>query len=355
MHKSELDLLIDPVSKAPVVLHDAVERGGEIIEGVLLSGGRRYLIRNGIARMVSVVNDVGQRQTQESFGYKWRQQSTYTSPSVTSAFEDWQVSRYGFQTAEEMRRYFGTRWRVLDAGCGGGMSTSNWMAPGWRQRLDAEWYGIDISEAIDVAKERLGHHEGTHFVQADVLQLPFRAGAFDTIFSEGVMHHTPSTRAALASLAGVLAPGGELLFYVYRKKGPLREFADDWIRQHISSLDPAEAWEALRPLTALGKALAELHAEVDLPLDIPYLGIKAGRHDVQRLVYWHFLKLFWNEAFSFDENNHVNFDWYHPRYAHRQTEEEVRQWCEELTLEICHFDRQESGFTVRAIKQASTR
>ena len=28
----------------------------------------------------------------------------------------------------------------------------------------------------------------------------------------------------------------------------------------------------------------------------------------------------------------MNFDWYHPRYAHRQTEEEVRRWCEEAGL-----------------------
>jgi len=46
----------------------------------------------------------------------------------------------------------------------------------------------------------------------------------------------------------------------------------------------------------------------------------------------------------------VNFDWYHPRYAHRQTEEEVRRWCGEAGLSIFHFDVQESGFTVRAIK-----
>ena len=38
-------------------------------------------------------------------------------------------------------------------------------------------------------------------------------------------------------------------------------------------------------------------------------GIKAGRYDVQRLVYWHIAKLFWNETFSFEANNHVNFDW----------------------------------------------
>jgi hypothetical protein len=63
--------------------------------------------------------------------------------------------------------------------------------------------------------------------------------------------------------------------------------------------------------------------------------------------------VFWNEQWSFDENNHVNFDWYHPKYAYRQTEEDVRGWCDELGLAISHFDNQESGFTVRAIKRGT--
>jgi arsenite methyltransferase len=93
-----------------------------------------------------------------------------------------------------------------------------------------------------------------------------------------------------------------------------------------------------------------LHAEVEIPEDVPLLGITAGRYDVQRLVYWHIAKLFWNDAYSFEESHHVNFDWYHPRYAHRQTEEDVRRWCQEAGLAIRHFSVEESGFTVRAVK-----
>jgi SAM-dependent methyltransferase len=202
-----------------------------------------------------------------------------------------------------------------------------------------------------VAQERLGFLERTHFIQADVLQFPFPDGGFDTVFSEGVIHHTPSTEQALRSLVSVLAPGGEILFYVYRRKGPVREFSDDYIRDTVSSLPPQEAWDVLRPLTKLGQALAELHVDVQVPEDIPYLGIKAGCYDVQRLLYWNFAKLYWNEALSFEENHHVNFDWYHPRYAHRHTEEEIRRWCDEAGLSIIHFDTEEkAGYTVRAVK-----
>jgi arsenite methyltransferase len=141
-----------------------------------------------------------------------------------------------------------------------------------------------------------------------------------------------------------------MLFYVYRRKGPVREFTDDYIRGIVSRLDPQEAWVALQPITRLGQALAELRAEVDVPEDVPYLGIKAGRYDVQRLIYWNLAKLYWREGFSFEENHHVNFDWYHPVYAHRHTEEEIRRWCDEGGLTISHLDSQESGYTVRAVK-----
>ena len=80
-------------------------------------------------------------------------------------------------------------------------------------------------------------------------------------------------------------------------------------------------------------------------------GIQAGRYDVQRLIYWHFAKLFWNPELTMEENLHVNFDWYHPRYAHRHSEEEVRGWCDDADLEITRFDVEPSGFTVRAIRR----
>ena len=53
---------------------------------------------------------------------------------------------------------------------------------------------------------------------------------FDLVFSEGVLHHTPDTRRAFRTLVDLLAPGGQIAFYVYRRKAPLREFADDYVR-----------------------------------------------------------------------------------------------------------------------------
>jgi SAM-dependent methyltransferase len=344
LHPDLVPLLADPVRHAPVRVESADGIDGRIVA----AAGDVYPLRNGIPRMV-VTDDAGQRQTQGSFGFKWEKRDTYDSPAVWEQATRWLVERYGFDSIAGMREHLAGKGRVLDAGCGSGFSSSMWLTPGWGGAL---WVGLDISSAIDVAAERLRAVESAAFVQGDVLQPPFRDGAFDAIFSEGVLHHTPSTERAFRALIRLLAPGGEILAYVYRRKGPIREFTDDYIREAIADLPPDQAWEQLRPLTRLGQSLAELHAEVDVAEDVPLLGIKAGRYDVQRLLYWHVAKMFWNPAYSFEENHHINFDWYHPRYAHRHTQEEVRSWCESEGLRVVHFDEQESGHTVRAVKAA---
>ena len=302
---------------------------------------------DGIPRFVSTV-DSDQRQTEQSFAYKWGNRASYESDAMRAVAQEWMLRRYGFDSAETMRSFFADRETVLDAGCGSGFTSALWLAPGW-SRGSARWIGADISNAVDVARVRLAEIEGVHFLQADVLDLPFPPESFGAILCEGVMHHTPSTEAAFHALVPLLRRDGEFLFYVYRRKAPVREFTDDHVRAAVSGLPPEEAWEVLRPLTELGKALSELNAEVDVP-DIPVLGIEAGRYDVQRLVYWHFAKLFWNRELTMEENLHVNFDWYHPRYAHRHSEEEVRGWCSDADLEITRFDVEPSGFTVRAVR-----
>lgn len=306
--------------------------------------GVRYPVRDEIPRFVGTT-DSGQKQTSQSFGFKWRQHETYASPGQVAMSHAWLMQRYGFPSDEAMGQYFRSRERILDAGCGAGYSAAILL----QAATETPYVGVDISEAVDVAAARLSNFADAAFVQADLLALPFAPESFDTILSEGVLHHTPSTEHALRALIPLLARGGELLFYVYRRKGPVREFSDDAIRARIASLPPELAWEAMRPLTQLARALAEAKVEVTVP-DVDLLEIKAGTYDVQRLIYNTFCKLFWNENFTFEENVHVNFDWYHPRYAHRQTEVEVREWCASIGLRVVHMDIQDSGITTRAVR-----
>ena len=85
------------------------------------------------------------------------------------------------------------------------------------------------------------------FLQASLTELPFTPNTFDLILSEGVLHHTDSTRGAFEAMVKLLKPGGRFMFYVYRRKGPIREFTDDYIREKMQKMGPEEAWKALMP------------------------------------------------------------------------------------------------------------
>jgi SAM-dependent methyltransferase len=309
--------------------------------------GGPYVLSNGILRQ-EAVHSPDQAQTQTAFGYKWARRDTYESEALQSFSRQWLVDRYLGGRPERLERYFPDGARVLDAGCGSGYSALALLG----DRLPRVRYlGVDISGAVDVARERFRERGAPgEFIQADFTRLPFTGPTFDAIFAEGTLHHTDSTRGALQSLAPLLAPGGYLMFYVYRRKGPVREFTDDFVRERLRALDEDEAWDALMPLTRLGEHLGRLGVTVDVPQDIPLLGIPAGPIDLQRFFYWHVFKAFYRPDLSLDEMNHVNFDWYRPRNAHRQSPDEVREWCGALGLAIEHMEVQDAGITVVAAR-----
>lgn len=41
------------------------------------------------------------------------------------------------------------------------------------------------------------------------------------------------------------------------------------------------------------------------------------------MIYWNFIKCFWNEELGYDTSVATNFDWYSPSNAKRYSEEEA--------------------------------
>jgi SAM-dependent methyltransferase len=314
---------------------------GETVE----LAGKRYVVAGGILRAEAAVS-ADQAQTAEAFGFKWHQRGTFDGDTAVQRTREWLVERYGNVAEASWWADYGDRPLVIDAGCGAALSSLALFG----KRLEAvRFTGADISSSVEVAAERCAA-EGVAgaFLQDDLLTLPLPARSADVIFSEGVLHHTDSTHDALLRLAELLKPGGRFLFYVYKKKSPIREFTDDYVRALLQEMRPEDAWKALEPLTQLGIALGELNAEIEIPADIELLDIPAGRYDVQRFFYWHVAKAFFHRDLSFDELNHINYDWYAPANAHRQTPEEVRAWCDEAGLDIEREQVEEAGITVIA-------
>jgi SAM-dependent methyltransferase len=214
----------------------------------------------------------------------------------------------------------------------------------------ANIYGLDISYGVRTAYKDLGTTPNLNFVQGDLTRLPFAEGFFDFIACDQVIHHTPSTRESLRHLLTRLASGGHINFYVYKKKGPVREFCDDHIRAQTVRMSPDECLKVSEAITKFGKMMSDLKLTIDVPEDIPLLGIKAGKQDLQRFIYWNVFKCYWNDTMDWDSNVITNFDWYHPLHAHRHSQDEVETWCKEERLSIEHMDVQESGISVRARK-----
>ncbi len=308
-------------------------------------GATEFVMRGGIPRAANLLSSA-QSQTEETFGFKWKKRDTFDSPASLARMREWLLQRYGDPSTAAWLQGADSKPLVLDAGCGAGMSALELFGP-VADRI--RYMGVDISEAVGVARVRFterGLNAG--FVQADICQLPFAPESVDAIFSEGVLHHTDSTERALKSLAPLLKHDGRFMFYVYRRKGPIREFSDDFIRAKLQAMPPEEAWRAMEPLTRLGIALGELDAEIDILEAIDLLDIPAGPINVQRLFYWHVAKVFYRPEYNFDEMQHINYDWYAPRNAHRQSPEDVRRWCGEADLEIEREVIEEAGITVIA-------
>ena len=111
--------------------------------------------------------------------------------------------------------------RILDAGCGTGVSTDYLchFNPG------AEVLAVDISAgALDVARERLRRSGGAEQVrslrqeQRSLLDLEDE-GCFDYINSVGVLHHLRDPLAGLKALGQHLAPQGLLHLFLYADAG----------------------------------------------------------------------------------------------------------------------------------------
>lgn len=267
-----------------------------------------------------------QAKTNETFSDKWTRFKTYglASQHQTFLFE-WYRKKLGLKDHEALKAFYAGKLRILECGPGSGFN-ARFMA----QQTDGDVFALDVSAAAMTTFENTRELKNCIVIQADLMDAPFPDSYFDFIIADGVIHHTPDTRAAVEALYRKLAPGGQFFFYIYRRMGASRTFTDNHIRSHFTQMTPDECYAACEALTDLGRELSNLDAKITLEKPIEILGIPAGTHDVQRLIYYNWVKCFWNDAFDYETNNMVNFDWYHPHNAWQHSQEEVESWLSEL-------------------------
>ena len=102
---------------------------------------------------------------------------------------------------------------VLEIGVGLGADHERFAAAG------AQLTGIDLSaRAVAHAQRRLrlfGLH--SRLLVADAECLPFASASFDTVYSWGVIHHSPDTAAAVREIHRVLRVGASAKIMIYHR------------------------------------------------------------------------------------------------------------------------------------------
>jgi ubiquinone/menaquinone biosynthesis C-methylase UbiE len=318
----------------------------EIVNGLLVCNNRhKFRIIRGIPRLV-IDETTSFVKTEAAFSSKWKKYNKfYHQKNWFLHQQNWFLDRFGWKNLNRFNKFLKTRSKILDAGTGIGNSAKLFSS-----NPKSMVFAIDASESIEFAYKRYGNTSNIHFLQADLRKLPFKKRFFDFICSDQVLHHTKNTETSFKNLTKYLEKNGLISIYVYNKKAPMREFADDFIREHTTTMTEKECVEFSKDMTYLGKVLSQLKKKIKIPRNIPVLKIKAGTYDVQRFIYWYFLKCFWAEDGNFERSVGVNFDWYFPKFAFRHTPDEVRKWYADTKTKIIHFKEIESGISVTGKK-----
>lgn len=292
--------------------------------------------------------DNNQQQTKEIFSDKWKEVEKLEEVDKLYQFQfDWFLKLYGFESEQSLSQYLQSKRVIIDTGCGLGYKAA-WFA---RLAPNSLVIGIDISEAAHLAAKNFSQYKNLFFTQGDIADTPFKENAVDFVVCDQVIMHTEVPEKTFRHLSEVTSKGGEFACYVYRKKALPRELIDDYFRTQTHHVPDAAMWEFSAQLTELGRRLSELKVSFESP-DIPLLGIKGGTYDIQRFIYWNFLKCFWNEEWGFDLSKSTNYDWYAPSNAKRFSKEEFLNMVADNHLDVLFLHEEEACYSGRFLKKA---
>lgn len=287
--------------------------------------------------------------TARSFYDKWHQNKDLAFQNTLkqgSDIQNWILTRNGWNSLQGLKEFLSNKKNILDAGCGNGRVTALIAS---QAPATSAITGIDLT-AADIAEGNLEGVPNVSFFKKDLLADNSDIGCFDFIYCQEVLHHTGDPLLGFSNLVrNNLAGKGIIAIYVYKKKAPVREFTDDFIREKIAGLTYEEAMAHCDQITEMAKSLSAQTAEFYCP-EVPLLGIPAGNYTPQRFVYHFFMKCFWNPELDFQQNSAINYDWYHPQNCTRHTLEEVAGWFNSNGLKIVHSYEDFYGITMHGLK-----
>ena len=159
--------------------------------------GRSFPVSRGVPRFVGD----GPTDYTENFSLQWNRfrRTQLDSFSGVPISEERFLRQTGWPPAALAGRL------VLDVGCGAGRFAEVALKHG------ARVVAVDRSKAVEACIENLGTSDRLLVLQADMFNLPLRAGAFDFVYCFGVLQHTPDFELSIQSLVRKAKPGGEIV------------------------------------------------------------------------------------------------------------------------------------------------
>lgn len=204
MNQLLLDLLCDPVDKAPLRLADEkLDERGAILEGTLIStSGRRYPIAGGVPRFVP---DLVSAAAVASFGDEW---NYFDFRDFESNWLEHTVHNTFGSTAAFRDKV------VVDAGGGSGSQT-RWIALAGARHVIC----LELSHSVDgVVRKNVEGLANVDVVQCSIDSPPLRDSSIDgMVICHNVIQHTRSVEDTARALWRIVAPGGEFVFNCYPK------------------------------------------------------------------------------------------------------------------------------------------
>lgn len=288
-----------------------------------------------------------QSQTEKIFSDKWTEVEKYKDVDKLYTFQfEWFLKLYGFDSEDNLAAYLRDKKFIIDTGCGLGYKAA------WFAKLAPESIviGIDISDSLELAAKNFQAVPNLFFLRRDIADTGLTSNSIDFVVCDQVIMHTEVPENTFAHLSDVTKHNGEFACYVYSKKALPRELVDDYFRKATHNISNDEMWRFSEQLTELGKRLSELNVTFDAP-DIPLLGIKGGQYDIQRFIYWNFLKCFWREEWGFDLCKSTNYDWYAPSNAKRFSKAEFLEMVKQNSLEVNFLHEEEACYSGRFYKK----
>jgi SAM-dependent methyltransferase len=285
-----------------------------------------------------------QQHTNAAFSEKWQKYESSAEKEYLYQFQrEWYLRLYGFETEQNLASYLASKSIIFDAGCGLGYKAA-WFA---QLAPHALVVGMDFSDAAVHAAQAYSELKNLFFIRGDIADTGFRRGSVDYVSCDQVIMHTEDPVATFSELARITdSTRGEFACYFYAKKALPRELLDDHFRSRCTVMERDDLWLMSEQLTELGKRLSALNVTFDCP-EITELGIKGGHYDIQRFIYWNFLKCFWNGHLGQETSVITNFDWYSPSNARRFSEEEVRDIVAKNHLIAKFFHSEEACYSGR--------